>query len=420
MAVTFANFDEALKEDYKPLVENLNDETYVLSQIESNTNDVQGRRFVGAAHLGRSSGVGARGAGVALPTAGNQVYQNTAGPLRYNYGRIEIPGPIIAATQSDRGSFVRAASSEMERITADVKRDVNRQVWGTSNGVIATCGVTSASTTVVLATSTTETQMRQLFNDGGMVVDIGVVATPTSVATARTVTARSAYGASPTITISGAAVTTAGTDFVFRTSAGGASSGTGSPGDGQFELTGLQSIVDSTGTLFTINPSTYPTWASWEDGNSGTLRFPAEALINRAIMQAGLKSGRRVNSLVCGPGVHSKLAGTMQAMRRNVDNVDLKAGYSGLRWDTPGEGAQRGGPITLVWDQDCPENSVYGLDFGRLVQYEMSGWDWMDRDGSVLARTSGYDAYEATLFKYHELAPTQRNSHFKVVDLESD
>lgn len=420
MALDFTTANEALKEDYKELVEQLNDEVFVLSQIERNTNDVQGRRFVGNAHVSRSSGVGARGAGGTLPTAGNQGYQEVAGPVRYNYGRIQIIGPIMRATASDRGAFIRAAGSEMDRITMDLKRDVNRQCWGTSNGVIATCGVTSSATTVVLATSTTETQMRQLYNDGGMVVDIGTVATPTSVASARTVTARSAYGASPTITISGAAVTTAGTDFVFRTGAGGASSGTGLPGDGQYELTGLQTIVDSSGTLFTINPSTYPVWASWEDGASGVLRYPSEALVNRAIRQAGLKSGRRVNALVCSEGVHGKVAGTMQAMRRNIDNVDLKAGYSGIRWDQPGEGNSRGGPIALLWDQDCPDNSLYGLDWGRLVQYEMSDWEWMDEDGSVLARVSNQDAYEATLFKYHELACTQRNSHFKVVDLESD
>ena len=62
MSLTFTTADEILKEDYHgPLQEQLNNMTFLLSQIEKNTDDVVGRHAVCPIHTGRTSGVGARG-----------------------------------------------------------------------------------------------------------------------------------------------------------------------------------------------------------------------------------------------------------------------------------------------------------------------------------------------------------------------
>lgn len=413
---TLTTADKVLKDDYKDLREQINQKFFILSQIERNTEDVVGRRALHAIHTTRNSGVGARADGGALPTAGNQGYSDTYVPVRYNYGRIQLTGPVIRAMASDRGSFVRALRSEMDGLDKDLRRDVNRQVWGRSDGVIATCGTTSSSTTVQLATTTTPTQMRQLWADGGMVVDIGTVADPVAVATGRTVTG---YNASAlTITISGAAVsTTNGTHFVFRTGNGGVSDNSGVPNDGQKELTGLQTIVDSSGYLHGITAASVPVWAAYESSNSGTNRALSETLVNTAIQETNIASGGSVKALVGSPGVSRSAANLMTSIRRNNDTVELKAGYSGIRWSTPLEGMDSATPIALTWDRDAPGNALYGLDFDSLVQYEMSDWDWMDQDGAVLSRVSGYDAYEAVYFKYHELACKQRNANFKIADI---
>jgi len=47
----------------------------------------------------------------------------------------------------------------------------------------------------------------------------------------------------------------------------------------------------------------------------------------------------------------------------------------------------------------------------------MSDWSFMDRDGSVLSRVANTDAYEATLYKYHELGTDKRNAHGKLTGL---
>src|SRR5579871_1212086 len=169
MALTLTTADAVLKEDYLPGVrEQLNNDT-ALAFFEKNSEDIVGRRAVLALHLQRNSGVGSRLEGGTLPSAGNQGYFDEYVTLKYHYARIQVTGPTIKAMASDKGSFVRAIRSEMDGATNDLRRNLNRQCFGTSNGVVATCGTTTASTTVQLAATTSIQQMRQL--EVGLIVD---------------------------------------------------------------------------------------------------------------------------------------------------------------------------------------------------------------------------------------------------------
>jgi len=49
---------------------------------------------------------------------------------------------------------------------------------------------------------------------------------------------------------------------------------------------------------------------------------------------------------------------------------------------------------------------------------QMGDWDWMDEDGAVLSRVSGYDAYEAALFWYSDLATDRPRSHSFLRDVQ--
>jgi hypothetical protein len=169
-----------LKDDYKDLVDQLNEDCWLLPQITQTSDNVVGRRAYHTIHTTRSRGIGSRAELETLPAAGAQGYSVVPVPLRYHYGRLQLSGQLIAQASTDRGAFADGMDSEMQSLKNDVVRDRCRQVWGTSNGVIAQCGVTTAANIVVLATTTTLGQMRQLWFDGGMVVDIGTVASRTS------------------------------------------------------------------------------------------------------------------------------------------------------------------------------------------------------------------------------------------------
>ena len=401
MALTLSTADAVLKEDYLPGVrEQLNNDT-ALALFEKNSEDIVGRRAVLAIHVQRNSGVGSRADGGALPSAGNQTYTDEFVTLKYHYARIQVSGPTIKAMSSDKGSFVRAVKSEMDGATNDLRRNINRQCFGTSNGVVAQCGTTTASNTVVLGA--TAVQMRQL--EVGFVVDIGTVASPSSIASGVTITAVNT--ATPSITVSGSAITTSNANFVFISGSGGAAGGAG-----QKELTGLQSIISSSGVLFNIDPATYPIWASYQDSNGGTLRAVTENMFAKAQQNIHINGGTDTDVWMTSDGVHRAYAALLTSLKRFPDTVDLKGGYKGL--SAAAGGAQ---VVPVTWDRDCPSNTAFALRTKNLIEFRMSDWEWLDQDGSTLHYVPGFDAYEAVLYKYMELGTDKRNAHGIVKDL---
>jgi hypothetical protein len=410
-----------LKEDYQPVVqEQLKQAFLILAQIEKNTRDFEGLRALHAIHVGRNSGVGARGSGAVLPTAGNQSYAQVKIPTRRMYGAGKIDRALMNAMKSNRGSFFRGLAKEMDGLVNDVKRDVNRQIWGTSDGIIAATTTTSNSTTVNLASTATETQVLQIYADGGGLIDIGTAGDPDAVATARLVTGYSiATPGSYTITISGAAVTTTGSHRIYRSGAGGASDNTGVVDDGQYELTGIQEIVDDSGILHTVDPSTYSVWAATVDSNSGTNRAWSESTLVKLIQNIERKSGRNVDLLASGPGVWRSIMAFYAGQRRQLDKVELKGGFGGLRFSAAGEMMTPGSKDkALVFEFDCPENRQYALSTEALILHELSDFEFVDDDGDVLSRsTDGTDSFDFYLAGYKELGCVQRNAHGVIEDL---
>lgn len=409
------NVDAILREDYKSLWENLNNAAFILAQVTTKKDSVNGKIARHAIHTGRSGGIGARAEGDTLPTADQQRFASVPVPLRWNTGRIQLTVQLMQQATGEPGAFADAMEAEMDGIRNDAIRDVNRQVWGTSNGVIATCGTTSASTTVQLAAATPASAMRHLYI--GRVVDIGTVASPTSIASARAITAVDLTNR--TITISGAAVTTTSAAFVFNTSAGGATSGTGQPGDGQKELTGLQTIVANSGNLHTVNPTTVPVWVAQAYTNSGTNRPLSETMVDLAIMQNQVESGKVIDVLVSNVGVFIAGKSVLSAYQRNIDTMEFAGGFRGIKWVTPGVSGAAGKELGWYADFDCPSNRLFGLNTsdGLVCHQVQEGWQWLDDDGAVLSRVPNQLAFEATLYTSMELACVQRNSHFVIGDL---
>lgn len=409
--------DAALQEDYQPLVrDQINQDCKILTYVEKNTKDQDGRRAVLSLHVGRSGGVGARAEQGTLPSRGAQTFAEQRVPLYSNYGRGSITGQLMRAADSNAAAFTKALDFETKQLVNDVKRDVNRQLWGTSDGVIAQCALTTSSLQVFLAqttfsgatTSTTDVQARQI--EQYMEVSIGTVAASTLKTSANAVVRTGGAGTSTDpywIELTSVATTT-GTDYVFRSGAGGS-------GASQKEITGLQTIVDSTGTLHNISPTTYQVWASTEMGNSGTLRQISETLMAQCVQNINIASGTWPNLAVTHHGVFRAYANLLLGLKRFNDTVKLKGGYAeGLPFVGGG-----GSTIPVVVDRDCPANSMFFLNTDHLTEFMASDWEFMNEDGAILSRLENTDEYQFTLFKYAELATDQRNTHGKLTDLSA-
>jgi hypothetical protein len=403
MPLTRTTADSVLKEFYLPGIrEILNNAVFLLTQIESTSEDIEGRRAVLAINTGRNAGIGARAEGGTLPSPGNQGYAEERITLKYNYGRIQLTGPVIRSMGSDKGSFTRALQSESEGITRDLRKDVNRQLFGTSDGVIAQAASNAGQ--VITLTNATPVQIRQL--NVGSVLDVGTVAAPTTKGTAVVVTGTTAT----TVTVTGTLGAVAATDFLFRAGSGGS-------GASQKEMTGLQTQVAASGALWNIDPATWPDWASYVDGNGGTPRAVSETMFVKAQQEVNIRSGEELDLWVTDAGVHRNVAALLTSLKRFPVPVELHGGYTALDMSVVGQGRSGGMTVGMVYDADCPYGQAFGLTTKRFKFHKMSDWEFMDEDGAVLNRVPNQDAYEGTLFLYAEMATDSRNCHCKIVDL---
>jgi hypothetical protein len=153
---TLSAADAILKDLYVgPVVEQLNYKTYLLDQIERDSDhvDALGRRFIVPVHTGRNRGRGARGDGGTLPTAGTQSWADAIINVTYQYAAIEVTDGAVKASQGNAGAFVNILDAETKGATNDLRKDINRQVFGTGDGLLG-------SVTVTATTPGTSTGMR--------------------------------------------------------------------------------------------------------------------------------------------------------------------------------------------------------------------------------------------------------------------
>jgi hypothetical protein len=425
-ALDLAAADAVLKDDYKgAVVETLNNANVLLAQLKRNKDDFTGRRWVRALHIGRNRGVGARAESGTLPTAGAQQYDNIMGPVRYQYVTIQLTGPTIAAMTKGRGAFLNALDSEMKGATTDGTKDLARQVWGTSDGIIGLCAGDSSGTTVTVTNGATRPDiMRHLEDDFAIdILDTSgsnalLAAVPTGGLAVKSVNyAAGTFVVEKLDGTAADAIDPDATDKIVRHGAYGVNTNTGAPGDGQIELTGMQTIIDDTATLHTLAPSTEPRWAAKEYNNSGTARVISENLVTQALMEAETRSGAMPDLLIGSDGVFRAYSNLLTGLRRNTQEVELKGGYTGTSISAAKAGRGGGKTQALVWDFDAPSKSLYGISTSDLDVAELQDWDWMDRDGAVLSRHATQDAYLGTLFAYLDIVCTKRNSHFVIGDI---
>ena len=394
MTQTFTAADAALKEDYEPLMrEQVANAGVAYSQLTKNTRDVEGRRAILSLHVSRNVGVGGRAELATLPTAGKQGYREERVPVFTNYGRMALSGKVIRAMRSDKGSFVRAVTSEMKGLRTDMREMVSRQSWNRSTKDLAQCGVTTASTTVTLDSSTGQSEMLGFEQD--MLVDIGTVASPTAVVAAAKIV--SVDIANRTITID-SSVTTATTNYVFVA------------GENGEEITGLRQIIDNTGTLHNVDPATTERWKSQVDDNGGTPRSFTDTLLERMVHNIEIFGGATPDVAFCSYAGQEAYAAQFKTQKQFL-TTDLKGGYKGL---TVNVGSTE---LALTADKWCPDTQCFVASTENLYEYKGSDWEFMSEDGAILHRLANQDGYEATLYLDHEVATDKRNAHGVIKDL---
>lgn len=385
MAFDLTQANAVLKEDYLgPVREQLNNDNPVIKKLVENKQEATGKEFWVPLHYGRNNGIGYRAEGAALPTAGNQKYKQSNASTKYLYGGIEITGPTIKAMRNDKGAFIRAVDSEMKGLTKDLKDQRARALFGDGTGKLATFAVNTSVNTLTVD--------KIKYFQVGMNIDI-VNSGGTVTVNNRQITAIDKTN--KTITINGAAVTTANTDFAVVN------------GDYNIEAMGIGGIMSTSLTLQGIDPSTNTWWKPNVIANGGTPRAISQALMRQAIDMSEIEGGK-IDMITTSYGVRAALEALMQQNVRFVKPLDLEGGYKVLEYDG----------IPIMVDRYHESNRMFFIDSSEIDLYQLSDFEWMEDDkGAALAPVPGYDKYAATMFCYETLATYKRNAHTSLLDI---
>lgn len=387
MSATLSTLSNILKEYYlPPVVDQLNNEVLITSRWESRKQDLVGNQAVVPIHTNRSTGIGARAEGGTLPAAGYQSYNKAVYDLKYLYGRIQVTGPSLAKTKSEAGAFLEAYKSELDGIRRDLMLDLARQLYGTGDGKIATCGTTSGSTTVQLANSEA---LRKGYIYPGMKIDIGTLSNPVLRVDAATV--ESVSIANSTITID-SSITTAGTDFVFRSDSVAASSVS-------YETTGLQQIVPtSAGSLGGINAATagLEYWDNLRDTTGGALTLDGLMQNWNRVQIAGGSPTVMLTSF----GIQRQFFNLLQSQVRYTEPTTIRGGFKSLEFQG----------MPLMADRLAPFEKLYILDESHLKVFSPADWDFLARDGQTVKWVQDKDAFQSVLFRYLNIGAIRRNT----------
>lgn len=396
-STTMAVVDSILKEIYEDKVrDQLQSEMITLKRIEKTsegiTNDVGGKYVVFPIRVKRNHGIGARNENEALPPPRSQQYAPARIRLKYLYGTASLTGQTFELAEKNTQAFASALSQEMDGLTQTLKKDTNRQMYGSNSGILATIptGAGPANTQTVANTQYLEV---------GMIVD---VLSSTGAAIKVEEAEITAINTTTLVVTFDKTFTTANNDIITRFRAFGK------------EKTGFSQIISNTGALYDVDPATQPVWASTVDSNSGVNRALSEGLMIKMVDNIRTQGGD-VTVMFTTLGVRRAYFNLLVQQRRYQGTQEFAGGFKGLAFSTDN------GDIPLISDFDCQPNRMYFVNEKEIKLYEEGDWSFMNRDGSrwqrVITAEGTFDAYQATMFKYCEVGTHRRNSHGLLSDL---
>lgn len=364
--------------------------------------DYVGNTFRIPIHSAPNQGVGFRAEGGKLPAAGNQGYKYITDNLKYVYGRFSLTGPLMKASESDKGAFQKALTEEMNRLSDDVKQRLNAAAFGSGNGVVAT--VSSG------ANSATQTLDTTIYLDGqNEYVDI-YSSDLNTYRGSTSVSITSVDRSAKQVVLSSSVNTTTNDVLIFASSD---STSSAPNNDKSAVINGLQNIVASSGALHNLNPASAGEgfWKSYVHAAGGDVI--GENILRTVKDEIGFASGSDDDLLmVTTRGIVKRYASSLTAMKRfnDAQSVNLHGGFKAVLFDeTP-----------MVADDHCPVGNLFALNTQALLWMKGSDFEWMEQDGSILKWNSGYDSYTAILFNYMNLGTTARNRHARVSGAADD
>ena len=362
---------------------------------DKNAKDWGGRWVEYPARVGRNQGSGWASEMGNLPAAGRQRYTDVRIPMRYQYGRIQLSGQVIKASQGAKAAFASAMEQEMQGIIKDMTSDRGRAIMGDGRGVLALVNGTSTGSTVTVDAPggvAGAVNGARFLNPGMVLAGINPATGAIRANTVHTVATVAATGLTYTATAAVAGITD--NDYLVRaqhpTITDVADTGY------QKEFMGLLGLVDDgtyVATLHNVNRTTHPLYSSAVIPTVGAL---SADVLQRAIDLSDERGDGEISDLIMHHSVRRSYLAMVEGDRRymGADLMSPDAGTNAAR-----KRRITFGSIPITEEKYAPYGMIFAVDKSGFSRYTLVAGEWADEDGAVLARVgtgaTAVDAFEA-------------------------
>ena len=389
--VTLTQVSAALKEVYEDrIAEQYSNEITFGKRIEKTSDgisDMIGGKYLDfPIEVARNPGISYRAEGEALGNPGAIPFAEVHVPVYAGYGRVRFTGHVMTLAKTKPQAFADMARRNMDSLKKAAVKDSGRIYYGDGTGLLASVSTATGPLNTVTVLNAEGYNVTQ-----GMEVDILVRSTGAALVTGRQVTLVVKGATETVITLDGAAFTTLTTHGIYR-----AGNYTGAT---QREPTGMNKIADSAGVLHTVDPATTPVWSGVERAMGGTITDTTMGIICDDIMV----NGGKVSAIFCSLGVRRGYFNYLKSTRQFHNTVEFSGGYKALTF-------HNGEDIPVISDVDCPASTMFFVDESQMSIRQAEDWKFVDDQGSIFEKVSGYDMFDVTIRKFWELCTYQRNA----------
>lgn len=392
MANQFASISSALailKNYYAgPIVSQFNDESPIYRGCEKGKEKWSGLQVVRPIKVRRNQGIGATSDGGTLPKIGQQTTVQALISSKFNYLRFGLTGPMIKASQGDKGAFVTAMSFEMEEGMNDMVQDCNRQVAWDGTGTLATVAANAVASSVITVNGRESVEDGAKFLDIGLLIDVvsGGVVTNSAIQ----ITNLTGLTGTATLTLSAPVSVSAG-DTIIRS------------GTLNNEVQGLLYSEDGgTTTIYGVDRSLYPSFQGNVNNLAGAqLTLNALQQTENSALRRGGKGLSALYSDFDSQRYYQKL---LTSDKRYSNTIKGDGGFSNkddsyLEWNSK----------PWVPDKDAPQRVIF-LNEKHQKKYVLSELEWADETGSMMIAQTGADAFEVRLRFFFNLFNEKPNA----------
>lgn len=366
-----------------PMVDQFNEDMPIWRGSEKIKNGWDGAQVNRPLRVQRNQGIGATSDGGSLPKIGRQGTVQATIQAKYNYLRFGVTGPMIKASASNQGSFVRDSAYELEMGYKDLKSDVNRQLSWDGSGTLARVNTAAVASTSIVIKGREDVEPALKFVQQDLTFD--VVSGGAVVQSAITVNSISGSPSDATATLTlSAPVTVSANDTLVRSGSYG------------YEIQGLLYTLDGgTSTIYGVNRSTYIQYqGNVVDANNQQLKLD---MLQQAMNAGYQRGGAKYSALYCDINSQRYYQKLLTPDKRYSNTLKGDGGFSDknqsyLDWNG----------LPVVWDKDCPQRFFF-LSDENWKNYVLADLEFADETGSMMIAQTGADSFEVRVRLFSNL-----------------